>query len=72
MYDECFCCGERVRVDRKHWRVHLLTTGDLLPASTPAEEADAHPDSQGSFPVGPRCRKNYPGEAFRSDAEDSP
>ena len=56
--EECFCCDKMVRTDKPHWRVHMTTGGDIVPRSY---EGD---DSQGTFAVGPSCRKKYP-HAFR-------
>lgn len=48
--DTCLSCGKRTKATL--W-VHLLTTGEIT------DQAE-HPDSQGSFPIGPDCAKKIP------------
>ena len=60
-YEECFCCEKRVRTDKKHWRVHMTEDLRIVP-----EDYDGV-DSQGTFAVGPSCRKRH-AHAFRADA----
>ena len=59
-HEDCCECGEPVRIDRKHWRVHMTTSLVNVPADYDGD------DSQGRFAIGPRCRKKYP-HAFRAD-----
>ena len=59
--EECAHCQTRmVRVDRPHWRIHMNTNWQNVP------EDYAGCDSQGTFAVGPRCRRFYP-HAFRCE-----
>jgi len=53
-YVECFCCDKAVRVDKPHWRVHMLTSGEIVAQGYESNE------SQGTFGIGPSCRKKYP------------
>ena len=52
-WDECHCCGEPMKVSGPHWRVHMTTDLRYVAASYDGD------DSQGTFPVGTRCRKRY-------------
>jgi len=51
----CIRCGRPVNTETCQW-VHLLVTGHLV---GPAEEY-ASEDSQGIFPIGPKCAKKWP------------
>lgn len=62
-YEECFCCGKRVRIDKRHWRVHMLVTNEIVPRDFEPEDPS---DSQGTFAVGTSCRKRYE-HAFREE-----
>ena len=61
--EECAHCGEVIQTDRKHWRVHMSTAWENVP------EHYAGDDSQGTFAVGPRCRRRY-AHAFRCTGFD--
>lgn len=53
-FEPCFCCGKPVRVDRPHWRVHILTSLEVVPFDLDSDE------SQGTFAIGASCRKKEP------------
>jgi hypothetical protein len=59
-HEECMHCGESVRIDRRHWRVHITTDNVEVPQDYDGE------DSQGTFALGSVCRKNY-AHAYRED-----
>jgi hypothetical protein len=59
-YEECFCCNRKVRTDKRHWRVHMTTSNEIVGQEYQGE------DSQGTFAIGANCRKRYP-EAFIED-----
>ncbi len=52
--EECHHCDEMIKTDKKHWRVHMKTD------CTYVARDYAGPESQGTFALGPRCRKHYP------------
>ncbi len=50
-YEPCLICGENVNTSKRHWRVHMLWTREIV-----SFDSDSS-DSQGTFAIGPRCRK---------------
>jgi hypothetical protein len=61
----CMVCNKPVKDDGNTW-VHMSTGGELFPSSYDNWE---DPDSQGSFPVGPSCKKLIPAD-YRVEFSD--
>lgn len=54
----CICCGNLVRIDKPHYVVHLLESGNLVSSDEPFD------NSQGFFVIGNSCRHKLPNNFY--------